>query len=123
MECGSSKRSNRVAQFTRDSEWLAASREHVHCRALANQDVHEARTRLQEVLAIVEHQKYLRFMERLCQRIWHRPIGAFSDAKYRGDSVRHQRRVGERRQLDKPDAVAILIDQEASRLDCESGFA
>ena len=70
----------------------------------------ELGARGRQMLAIVEDEQQSPVVDEFDQCVGHRAPRFFLDAKRRRDRLRHQSRVGNRRELDEPHAIGILVD-------------
>ncbi len=68
------------------------------------------------MLAVVEDQQQLAVAHELDDRLDDGTTGVFHDAEHRRDSLRHEPRVGDRRELDEPDAIGKLVEHVSSDL-------
>ena len=76
-----------------------------------------------QVLAVVEEEQQVLGLEKGRQGLDQRLAGRLAHAKGRGDGLGHQRRVGERGQLDQPDAIRVARELGSRRLDRQPGLA
>ena len=75
------------------------------------------------VLAVVEHQQPDPALQRGGHRLAHALARLLGDAQHRGDRVGHRRRIGDRGQFEKPDAVGKFIGEPRRDLGCQAGLA
>ena len=100
------QRRHREDQLTGHIQAFPASGQEPHPPALGKQRGHQARRRLQDVLAVIQHHQQLTAGQRAHQprgRGRHIPFGHTQGLR---DAGRDQRRIGERGKLDQPGAVA-----------------
>ena len=87
---------------------FAARREYLQAATSVQQRLGEHRTRFHEVFAVVEDQQKLAVGNIFFERFQHRPTGCFLHAQYRCDRLRHQARIGQRRQLHEPHTIRVV---------------
>ena len=116
------ERCEAVHVFARYPERLAAGRQDVDVRRTAEKRRRQAGRRVDDVLAIVEHQQQPAVPERGDQAR-KRIFGADFQTEHGRDRARHQPRVAERRQIDQPDAVLISADQPLGDGEGDRGLA
>ncbi len=75
------------------------------------------------MLAIVEHQQRLARAQVVEQRFHDGPPRLITQAKRRGDRLRHQGRVSQGSQSNEPDPVRIFRQQRFGRLERQAGLA
>ena len=92
-------------------------------RAAAKDRVDEPGGRLDDVLAVVEYDERAPRLERVDDRLGHRPVSPFADVEYRRDRVRDEIIVRQRRELDEPDAVLVPVEQIGAHLQREARLA
>ena len=100
------QRRHRDDQLTGNIQAFPAGGQEPHPPAPGNQRGHQARRRLQDVLAVIQHHQQLTAGQRADQpggRGRRIPLGHAQGPR---DAGRDQRRIGERGQLDQPGAVA-----------------
>jgi hypothetical protein len=101
-----SQRRHRDDQLTGNIQAFPAGGQEPHPPALGNQRGHQARRRLQDMLAVIQHHQQLTAGQLAHQpggRGRRIPLGHAHGLRHAG---RDQRRIGERGQLDQPGAIA-----------------
>jgi hypothetical protein len=122
---------DRVQRLAGDAQRLAAGGEHPQARAARQEQVGEVRRRGDQMLAVVEHQQQMLVADRLHDALHrgHRAAAAAREqaelpgAEQRQDRARQVERVGDRRELDHPDAVGHVFEHARARLDRQPGLA
>ena len=109
--------------LARDVEALAAGRQHREPRTRAEQRLDEFRTRFDHVLAVVEDQERLAAGERGGHEFAGRPGGVLVETHRGRNGLRHEPRVRDRGQLDKPDAARIALPELRTCRQGEPGLA
>ena len=110
-------------EFTEDAERLAAGGCDVQARARADERGDQRRARIQQVLAVVQHDQHVAVGDRSAQFVDRRPPRLVDDphgVRHRG---RDQIRVGDGSQVDIGDAVVEHIRHAGDRLDGEPCLA
>ena len=79
--------------------------------------------RVQDVLAVVQHDQQPPPRQRLGDAVGHREPGLGGDAQHGGHHVGHRRRVADGRQLDQPHPVGELAGQLGRDLHRQAGLA
>jgi hypothetical protein len=92
-------------------------------RAGAEQRFHQIGACLQHVLAVVEDQEQVTRTKRLEERLGHLLRTGGVDRQRGGNSLRDERRVGERCEFDEPDAMRIGPEQLIGDAQSEARFA
>ena len=77
------------------------------------------RTRIEQVLRVVEHEQQRARFEMAYERLGEAHARLACNAEDVCDRVRHQRGIGERRELDEPCAVWIRLEHIGRHLQCE----
>jgi hypothetical protein len=114
---------HRVGGFAGDAQRLAAARQNAHVGAAGQQTVGKPGARLDQVLAVVQHQQERLGPQKIRERVGKAPARLFAHAQNRGDRLGREGGIGQRRQIHKPDAVFVLFDPLGGRLKREPGFA
>jgi hypothetical protein len=73
-------------------------------------------TCVHHMLAVIQNDEELPVAHEARQRVEHGAARLFLDAQYGRGGLRHQLRVGNRRQFDEPDAVRIVLQHDRSHL-------
>ena len=104
-------------------ESLAAGRQDAQAHSRAEQRFRELSAGGNQVLAIVEEQENLAIANVVRQRFADGPVRALSNVEHRGHGLSHQARIGERRQVDDPDAVGKTIEHVRRQFQGQAGLA
>ncbi len=99
-----------IGLLTRDKPRLAAARQHLHARAVSHQRVGEACACVDQVLAIVEHEQHPLLLEMTDERVLRGLARKIADAEHGGHRLRHEARLGQRRELDHPRAIGEAVE-------------
>ncbi len=106
------ERFDAVLAFAPDAERDPARCE--HCNVLcAPRKTHDGRSRLEQVLEVVEHEQQPLPFETLLE------LGCVTEREHIRDCSGHEVGITERREVDEVDAVAEVVDHARSRLDRE----
>ncbi len=81
------------------------------------------RAGIEQVLAVVEHQQRGLVRKIGDERIGDRSTGVLLDAERRGDDLWHEARVRDRRELDEPGAVRVVVESLGGELQRQAGLA
>ena len=108
------ERRHAVDRLAVDGERLAAGGEDVQVGAGLQERLGQCGDGSDQVLAVVQHQQQTTGAQVVGQRRRQRPARLLANAQDGGDRVRHQLGIGQRRQLDQPDAVRERV-QHAQR--------
>src|ERR1700680_4600921 len=98
-----------VVLLTAKVQSLAARREDAQLRRATKQRLGEARARIDEGFAVVEHEEQLVRLEVLAERLRKCLAGLFVHAQHLGDGVRNERWILERSKIYERDAVGKFI--------------
>ncbi len=104
------KRGQRIGRLAGDAQRLAARREHLEAGARLQEPVRELGARVDQVLAVVEHDEQASVCHELRQRVERRAAGLLDHTQHRRDRLSHEAAIGDRRELDEPDAVRVIVD-------------
>ena len=96
--------------FAINAQRFTAGGEDCHAGRTAQQGLRQSSACLQDVLAIVEHQQRLLRPKAVAQGAGHRLSGGLFHAQYLRQCGRNQRRIAQRRQVNKPNTIAICFD-------------
>ena len=105
-----------IKRFAGHAQTLAARRENVHVRASLQQLLHQLSARRRQMLAVVENEQQASILHELDQRFGYRTPGLFLDTEDGRHRLRHQPRIGDRRQLDEPDTIGKFVHHVGSDL-------
>ena len=94
-------------RFRRQAERLATRGQHGEARRGPQERLDQPGTGVRHVLAVVQHEQGLAGPQVVGQGLPHRPAGPLGHAQRRGDRLRHQRRVRQRREFDEPRPVRV----------------
>src|SRR5262252_1444527 len=86
-------------------------------RASTQQSVDEQRTRVQQVLAIVQHEQHIALAYNPGQGRGHLLLGGLEYTQNSRDSRRHERWIGDGAKFHEPNAVGIVLDLSSGDLD------
>ena len=103
------ERGNRIACFSVDTKVLATGRQDLELWPGLQQLRHQFGAGLHQVFAIVEDQQQSPVLREFHQRLDDRMPGFFLHAEDKSNRLRHEPRIGERRQLDEPDAIGKIV--------------
>jgi hypothetical protein len=120
---GRGERRHAPGYLARNPEQLAAGREQARVRAAPRDPVGEVRARADQVLAVVEHDQDRGVVQVVDERRLRRPgrlLGRTDRAEHR---ARHERLVAERREVDYPDAVWVVLDDLGGGLERQARLA
>jgi hypothetical protein len=106
-----------------NAEGLAAGCQDPEAGAAPEKRVRERGARVDEVLAVVEHEQEPPRPQVVDQRFVDGPVGLVGQAERGGDGPGDQRRRGDRRQIDEPDPVRVVARQPVGDLDREARLA
>jgi hypothetical protein len=65
--------------------------------------------RVENVLAVIEHQQPDPALQRTSHRLAHALAWLLGDTQHRRHRIGHRRRIGDRGQFEKPDAIGELV--------------
>jgi len=102
------QRRDRPGHLPRESERLPAGGEDPECGASLEQFLHQLCHRGDQVLAVVENQQQLAPGELVDRRLGAAPAGVLDQSENPPHRRDHRGVVGERPELDQPDAVGLL---------------
>jgi hypothetical protein len=85
--------------------------------------VHQTNARVEQVLAVIEHQQKLTPPQRFREGLLQRPAGALADPERRCDHPRYELLVVQRRELDQTDTVSKAIDELSRDLNGQTRLA
>ena len=97
-----------------EAERFATRRQHREVRAGTQQFGHDGRGS-EQMLVVVQHQQQAAVAQGVLERIERRALLRLAHLQHGGDSRRHERRVEQRRQRNKVDAVGEIGQQLAGR--------
>jgi hypothetical protein len=120
---GQRQRGQRIGLLTRYAQWLTTGGHNRRFRSRMKHGVGEARTSLQQVLAIVQQQQQLAALDSRAQGLQDRLPRRLMHAQHLGHRARHQRRIGQRGQVHEPDTVAVGGHHLSRRLQREPSLA
>ena len=120
---GQRQRRHRIDLLAGDLELLAAAREDANLRRGQQQRGGERGAGVDQVLAIVEQQQQTPRLEMTAERLREVDTGALAHAQHLRDRARHQRRIGDRAELDEPHAVGIRVVRFGRHLQREARLA
>ena len=123
LRIGQWQRGQGIGSFDVYAKRLPARRDDGYPPGLAQQDLGQAGARIEHVLAVVEHQQHLLRLQVTAQGADHGRRGGLLHAQDMRQRVRHQRRIGQRCEVDEPDAVAIGIENFRRGLQREARLA
>ena len=106
-----------------DVERFAARREDPNLGRSLKQCIGQARASAHQVLAIVENQEQRVFSHVSAERLRKRFAGLFVYPQDLCGRVRNQRRIPDRREVDEPDAIWILLQHVGPDLQRQAGLA
>ena len=112
---------DRISGFPGDPERLTARRQNRHVWGRMEQPGRELGARTCQVLAIVEDQQQTPILEVIRNHVDHGATAFLLKAQHRGDGLRDELWVGQRRELDEPDTVGVIcqrLGREAQRQPC-----
>ncbi len=99
------QRPHRADHFTGDPQRLAAGRQHPQPRRGAQQRAGQPGARIQQMLAVIQHQQQLRRPQPVDQRLQHRHITRLPHPQRLHHLRGHQPRIGDAGQLSQPHPV------------------
>ena len=120
---GHRKRRDGVRAFARDAQRLPAGRQDLQTRSGAEQPRCEVRTRLHQVLAIVENDEEAALRDELFQRLDNRAPCLLDDAEHRRNRLRNESRIAQRRELDEPDSIRVFVENVGRDLQRQTGLS
>ena len=117
------QRSHGLHLLARNAQGLAAGDQHAQGVAAAQQRIDQRGDRLQQVLAVVEHEQQPRGAHALLEDLQHRRPRDFPDAQGVGDHGVHVPCVAHRGQIDEGDTIGEARLRFPGDLEREPGFA
>ena len=117
------QRGHRAHLLVGDSKSFAAGGQDSHGRGMREDGLDEVGGGVENVLAVVEYQQPDPALQRSGHRLTHGLARLLSDAQHRRHRVGHRRRIGDRSQCEKPNAVGELIGQLRGDFGCQAGLA
>ena len=99
--------------FALNTKWFATGGENLQPWTFAQQNVDQNSARIQQVLAIVEHQELVRVAHRVCKRLFGCSLSIDRDAKYRRHPISDEHSIGDGRQFNQLDSVAKAVGNPA----------
>src|SRR4029453_8557885 len=99
------ERGNAPHGFAGNAESFAARGEDARVLGGTQDRVGEVRAGGDEVLAVVQDQQELSIARVFQKRIENWPVWSFVDVEYGGNSLRDEARIGQRGQINNPDAI------------------
>ncbi len=75
------------------------------------------------MFAVVKHQQPHPALQGGGHALGYAPAGLLGDAQHRGHRVGHRRRIGDRSQFEKPDAVGKFVAEPRRDFGCQTGLA
>ena len=106
-----------------DPQSFAAGRQHPHRRRVRQDRLDQIRRSVTHVLAVVEHQQPHPAFQCGGHTVSHALPRLLGDAQHRRGRVGHRRRIGDRGQLEQPDAVRELVGQVRRDFGRQAGLA
>ena len=88
-----------------DTERLTTRRENAEPRTATQEGIGEIACRVEEMLAVVEHEQRRPIAQRVDERLDERAARRLADGERRGDVLGEESRIGEGRQLDPGDRI------------------
>ena len=116
LRVGDGKRRQRIRGFARNVQRLATRRENLQLRPCLQQLAARLGARLQEMLAVVQDDQQTAVPDRFCQRFQNGVSGLFLDSQNGCDGLRDHPGIGDRRELDQPNAVGVIVQHVGGRL-------
>ena len=120
---GHGQRQDRVAVLAGHAQRHAARGDDRHPRCGLEDGVDQRRRRLEQVLAVVDHQQHALVFQLLRHRLQQRPARLFAHAQHLRGLGRHERAVAQRREVDEPDAVGKLAGHLGRHLQAQPRLA
>lgn len=120
---GNAERSQTPANLTGDIERLATRREHLHIRAGREEPVDDLRARVDQVLAVVEHDEEPPPQQVVGERLADVPAGLLAHPENVGHRFRDELRIRQRSEVDKPSAVGKVAEKLGPHLQREPRLA
>ena len=117
------QRRHPVDGLAADSERLAAGGDQAQPRAPPDQGVGGLGARVDQVLAVVEHDQDVLRDQGVEQGLQGRPARLRDDPERSGDGRRHRLRIGDRGQFDQPHPVAAAVEQIGGDLQTQPRLA
>jgi hypothetical protein len=120
---GQRQRLQRIGLLAGNSKRLAAGGQDRRPFRTREQDIHELRAAIQQMLAVVQDQQDLARLQMRAHRLGCGRACSFAHAECLRDRRRHQRGIADRRQFGQPYAIAIGVDDFGRGLQREPGLA
>jgi hypothetical protein len=120
---GHLERRNAVDGLALDPHDFATGRQDRHARAQAHQGIDQGCHRLDQVLAIVEHEQEVPVADAGRERLGGDPLAAKLQSQRAGHRGGNESGVGKRRQLDEPRPILEVGEQVADGLHGERGLS
>ena len=120
---GDVERRNAVDGLALDPHDFAAGRQNRGARTQAHHGLDQGRHRVDQVLAIVEHEQEMPVADGARERLRRDLLAAELQSQRAGHCGRRESRVGKRRQFDEPRAMLEVGEQDAGGLHGKRGLS